>query len=249
LKGLFHDCKSNIGRMQERIPEGLYQNLQHFISNSPWDWQGVMDAVSIQMAGSFSQLSTPNGLILDESGWEKAGKKSVGVCRQYIGNVGKVDNGQVGVFVALSNCGKVGLVGGRLFLPKEWADDAARCDAAGIPKAQQKYRTKPELAIEIIKSLEGNVVYDWVGGDALYGNSPVLRRFLQQKKQPFVMDVGETLGIYLQNPVPCLPQKLEGRGRIPTKFRSDSAPISLKNLIDTISSDKWQVISHRTGTK
>ena len=67
--------------MQERIPDSIYQNIQHFISHSPWDWRGVMGEVSRRMASSFAFLSEPCGLILDESGWEKSGKKSVGVAR------------------------------------------------------------------------------------------------------------------------------------------------------------------------
>ena len=140
-----------------------------------------MGEVSRRMSSTFAFLSEPCGLILDESGWEKSGKKSVGVARQYIGNVGKVSNGQVGVFGALCRGDKVGLVGSRLYLPKEWTNDPVRCNEAGIPKHEQHYRTKPELAIEIIKDLAGNVTYDWVGGDALYGNSPILRHFLQRE--------------------------------------------------------------------
>lgn len=250
LKGLFHDCKSNIERMQERIPDSDYQNLQHFISHSPWDWRGVMGEVSRQMAASFALLpESPCGLVLDESGWEKSGKKSVGVARQYIGNVGKISNGQVGVFAALSKADKVGLVGGRLYLPKEWTSDPQRCNEAKIPRDEQHYRTKPELAIELIKDLVGNVNYDWVGGDALYGNSPTLRSFLQQQGKSFVLDVGEGLGVYLNDPKPYLPVKEEGRGRTPTRYKSDQRPIVLKNLHNTIPDEQWQPITYRKGTK
>jgi SRSO17 transposase len=235
--------------MQERIPDSIYQNIQHFISHSPWDWRGVMGEVSRRMASTFAFLSEPCGLILDESGWEKSGKKSVGVARQYIGNVGKVSNGQVGVFGALCRGDKVGLVGSRLYLPKEWTNDPARCNAAGIPKHEQHYRTKPELAIEIIKDLTGNVTYDWVGGDALYGNSPILRHFLRGENKIFVLDVGEGLGVYLSNPEPYLPAKEEGRGRTPIRYKSAQKPILLKNLIANIPDGQWQALTHRRGTK
>ncbi|MBK6932748.1 MAG: transposase [Saprospirales bacterium] len=119
-------------------------------------------------------------MILDESGWERSGKKSVGVARQYIGNVGKVSNGQVGVFTALCKADKVGLVGGRLYLPKEWTNDPQRCNEAKIPGHEQHYRTKPELAIELIKDLVGNVSYDWVGGCTIRQFS-TLRAFCSNK--------------------------------------------------------------------
>lgn len=235
--------------MQERIPDSIYQNIQHFISHSPWDWREVMHEVSRRMGGSFAFLPEACGLILDESGWEKSGKKSVGVARQYIGNVGKVSNGQVGVFGALCRGDKVGLVASRLYLPKEWTNDSARCNEAGIPKDEQHYRTKPELAIEIIKDLVGNVVYDWVGGDAQYGNSPTLRHFLLEYDKTFVLDVGEGLGVYLSNPEPYLPAKEEGRGRTPGRYKSEQMPVLLKNLLLKIPDEQWQALTHRRGTK
>jgi SRSO17 transposase len=235
--------------MQERIPESVYQNLQHFISHSPWDWHGVMQEVCRQTADSFAFLSEPCGLILDESGWEKSGKKSVGVARQYIGNVGKVSNGQVGVFGALCKGDNVGLVGSRLYLPKEWTNDPARCKEAGIPKVEQQYRTKPELAIEIIRDLIGNAIYDWVGGDAQYGNSPTLRCFLQEKGKTFVLDVGQGLGVYQSHPEPYMPAKEEGRGRTPTRYKSEQIPILLKDLILNIPDEQWQALTYRRGTK
>jgi len=110
LSGLLHECKSNIERMVERIPESDDEQLQHFISDSPWDGLAVMAAVAEKVNDTLSgpvgaDASAGLGLVLDESapsGYpEKAGKKSVGVARQYIGQVGKVANGQVGVFASL----------------------------------------------------------------------------------------------------------------------------------------------------
>jgi len=199
ISGLLHDCKSNIERMTERIPESDYDQLHHFISHSPWDAMAVMNSMSQKLHATLSSIPedktrpTSLGLIIDESGWEKSGKKSVGVARQYIGQVGKISNGQVGVFAGLSDGTQVGLVQGRLYLPKEWTDDPERCDKAGIPKSEQVYLTKPELSIEILKSLPDSVTYDWVGGDDLYGNSITLRKYLYDKKQSFVLDVSKQI--------------------------------------------------------
>jgi SRSO17 transposase len=255
ITGLLHECKSNIERMVERIPNSNYDQLHHFISNSPWDSFAVMNIVAQKVAATLSLASSNGvsdgtGLILDESGWEKSGKKSVGVSRQYIGQVGKVANGQVGVFAALSRGNQVGILQGRLYLHSEWTNDKVRCDAAGIPTDDQIYRTKPELAVEIIKTLPADILYDWVGGDCIYGNSLALRQHLYDIKQPFVMDVGEDLGIYLELPKPYIPpKKAAGRGRTPTSYVCDNTPIALKNLIKEIASDKWQIITHRKGTK
>lgn len=158
--------------MDESVLGSNYQPLHHFISHSPWDGQAVINEVAEQTQATFQARPGRVGLLLDESGWAKASHHSVGVARQYIGQLGKVDNGQVGVFAALCQEDRVGLVGARLYLPAEWTDDPARCAAAGIPKAAQEYRSKPELAAAIIAQLEDKVTYEWVGGDALYGNSP-----------------------------------------------------------------------------
>ena len=243
--------------MAERVSDSNYDQLHHFISESPWDSLAVMAAVAQKVAETLSVKpsaaaliqSSSKGLILDESGWEKAGPKSVGVARQYIGQVGKIANGQVGVFASLCNGEQVGLLQGRLYLPKEWVNDKPRCHQAGIPEKDQIYRTKPELAVEILKNLPSAVTYDWVGGDCIYGNSLVVRQYLYDKKQAFVLDVGEELGVYLEKPDIYLPAKKAGRGRTPTTLVSDTKPVLLKNLIKGIPPADWQTITHRQGTK
>ena len=255
LSGLLHECKSNIERMVERIPGSDYEQLQHFISDSPWDGIAVMNSVAEKMAVSLAVdaasvgASTGVGLIIDESGWEKSGKKSVGVARQYIGQVGKVANGQVGVFAALSNGEQAGLLQGRLYLPQEWVDDPVRCRKAGIPEAAQIYRSKPELAIEILKTLPAQVTYDWVGGDCIYGNSLRLRPYLYAQMLAFVLDVGEEFGVYLTQPQIYIPSKKAGRGRTPTQYVCDANPVSLKELRSQIPPEQWQTLTHRHGTK
>ena len=241
--------------MTERVPESDYDQLHHFISESPWDSFAVMDSVArkvqetLSINPPISCQTTSKGLILDESGWEKSGKKSVGVARQYIGQVGKIANGQVGVFASLCNGEQVGLLQGRLYLPHEWVDDKKRCNKAGIPVSEQIYRTKPELAVEILQTIPSQITYDWVGGDCIYGNSLVLRQYLYKQKQSFVLDVGEDLGVYLQKPSIYIPTKKDGRGRMPSAYVCDEKPIILKNLIKDIAEKDWHIITHRQGTK
>jgi len=238
--------------MVENIPDSDYQQLQHFISDSPWDAMEVMSIVSKQVYATLSTPDRPNsslGLIIDESGWEKSGKNSVGVARQYIGQVGKVCNGQVGVFAALTDGVQTGQLQGRLYLPKEWTGDKKRCSKAKIPAAQQNYLSKPELSVEILKSLPESVKYDWVGGDDLYGNSFTLRNHLYEQCQAFVVDVSENLGVYQQKPQLYLPTPKQGRGRKPIRHRCDEKPVQLKKLLSQIPDEDWKVITHRNGTK
>ncbi len=234
--------------MVERVPDSNYQQLQHFISESEWDGKAVMKEVARKTNQSLEFLKGEKGLILDESGNEKAGDKSVGVARQYIGNAGKVCNSQIGVYAGLSRVDKISLVGAKLYLPKEWTADKKRCQKAGIPTQEQKYLTKPELGLEIIKELEGVIEYDWVGGDSVYGNSPQLRAGLREKGKAFVMDVGEELQVCLEKPDPYVPDS-SGRGRNPTRYVIVERKISLKNLIGEIRASEWKTMKYRMGTK
>ena len=234
--------------MVERIPESNYQQLQHFISESEWDGAAVMRDVARNTNKSLESLVGEKGLILDESGNEKAGKQSVGVARQYIGNIGKVCNSQNGVYAGLSRGDKISLVGAKLYLPKEWTRDKKRCQKAGIPPEEQQYRTKPELGLEIIKELEGVIEYDWIGGDSIYGNSPELRQSLRELGKAYVMDVGEELQVCLEKPQPYLPKRV-GKGRPRTNLVIDEAKISLKKLVEEIEAGEWQAIEYREGTK
>ena len=135
IKGLFHACRSNVACMNERLPDSSYDALHHFISESAWDGQRVMDEVARRVQTSLTDVVGEQGLLLDECGWEKAGPKRVGVGRQYIGQVGKISNGQVGVFAVLSRGPSAGLVGARLYLPETWCAEAARCAQARVPLA------------------------------------------------------------------------------------------------------------------
>jgi SRSO17 transposase len=234
--------------MVERIPESNYQQLQHFISESEWDAKAVMKDVAENTNLSLEALTGEKGLILDESGNEKAGEKSVGVARQYIGNVGKVCNSQIGVYAGLSRGDKISLVGAKLYLPRTWTKDKNRCEKAGIPKEERKYRTKPELGLEIIKELEGAIEYDWVGGDSIYGNSPELRHRLRELGKAYVLDVGEELQVCLEKPQPYVP-KSSGRGRTRSRLVIAEEKISLKKLVGEIAASEWQTIEYRQGTK
>lgn len=249
LTGLFHEGKHNIERMNERIEKSDYQQLHHFISVSPWDHRPVIRAVRKDMSKLFEARAELTGLILDESGHRKRGKKSVGVARQYLGSIGKVDNGQVAVFAAISQGDDVGMVDTRLYLPKAWTEDKIRCDIAGVPIEEQEYRSKPSLALEMIQQMNDEVKYDWVGADSIYGNSKDLRQGLQQLEQLFVMDVAETLLVYLEDPQPYVPVANPGRGRNNSSYVSDYKSLKLRDLQKGITDLQWKTYTIRKGTK
>ena len=235
--------------MNERIANSDYQQLHHFISESPWAYHPVIARVGLEMSELYENRSELVGLIIDESGHRKSGKKSVGVARQYLGSVGKVDNGQVAVFASLNQGNDVGMVNTKLYLPKVWTKDQRRCQEAGIPKESQIYKTKPELALEMIIEMQNNVEYAWVGGDSLYGNSKKLRLGLQELQELFVMDVSEDLYVYLEDPKVYVPQSQPGKGRRNSNYVSDCTSLKVKTIKEQLTDFQWKTHNIRKGTK
>jgi len=155
--------------MQEIVPQSDEQSLQHFISNSPWNDGDVQDQIALE-ADELLGGHEDSSLMIDESGFQKKGKKSVGVARQWNGRQGKVDNCQVGVFAALVSGDKVQPVDKRLYLPKEWTNDTKRCREAGIPPDKIVFKTKPALALEMVaEARKRGMRFKWVGADGSAG--------------------------------------------------------------------------------
>lgn len=169
--------KRNLERINEELDmsDDGYQRMQQFISDSPWSATGVSSHHAVNTSDLYAAQpgyrARDVGYILDESAHRKKGRHSVGVGRQYAGVIGKVDNCQVGVYASLVWRTHSTLINCRLFLPESWTSDAERCDRAGIPPEARVYKTKQELALEMLDAdIKLGVVIDWVGGDALYGH-------------------------------------------------------------------------------
>ena len=127
-------------RMEEYVEDCEYQSLQQFISDSPWDHEGLNDHIASDVN---DLLGGPESVLaIDESGFAKKGKMSVGVARQWNGREGKTDNCQVGVYAALSDGVHVSIVDFRLYLPIEWTEDKERCLRAKVPEEKCGFKTK-----------------------------------------------------------------------------------------------------------
>ena len=189
-------------RMEEVVPGSKSRNLQQFLTHSKWNARDVIDHVALEVDG---YLGDPKraGLMIDETSFAKQGPMSVGVARQWLGRLGKVDNGQVAVFGALTKDRFVSPVDFRLYLPKQWTDNPQRCKNAGIPEAEQTFRTKDELALEIIHhARQKGLRFGWVGADAGYGKGPGFCLALDQMGEQFVVDVHSDFRVYLQDQSP-----------------------------------------------
>ena len=135
------------------------------------------------------ELGTPDGVIVfDPSGFPKKGSASAGVQRQWIGRLGKVDNGQVGVFMAYATHREHALVDVRLYLPKSWAKDRARRKRCGIPKAAL-YRTRHELALETLRETGPLLPHGWITGDDELGRSSRFRAELRERGERYLLAV------------------------------------------------------------
>lgn len=241
--------KRNIERMEESVVDFDYDSAQHFISNSPWDHQAVYDRVA-SIANGYFKNKKDTCLLIDESGFEKKGKSSAGVARQYNGRQGKVDNCQVGVFTALSSGNEVVPVGAKMYLPKSWTDDPERCEKAKIPEEERPYKTKPELALEMVLHLvDKGVTFGWTGGDALYGNNHHLRRELDCRDIPFLMDISSDQHAYDFDPAPYMPEPTPGCGRPRKFFISNEQSKTISKLIQEVPEEKWEKIQVRKATK
>ncbi|MDJ0891823.1 MAG: IS701 family transposase [Gammaproteobacteria bacterium] len=249
LRGLMQARKKNMERMAEVVPESDEQVLQHFLTNSDWDERGVLDQVALD-ADALLGGSEDSALLMDESGFTKKGNKSVGVARQWNGRLGKVDNCQVGVYAALS-CGRLStLIDTRLYLPEQWVKDKARCDAAKVPYRARKAKSKPELALEMVRhARQLGVRFGWVGMDSLYGNTPALLRALADDGEVFVADVHKDQPIYLAAPQPVIPDLPSGRGRKRKRRVAQSEPVRVDQWMEAQPAAAWQRLRLRESTK
>lgn len=161
--------------------------IQSFLGRSSWSADALRDRVRTYVAQA---LGDPAGvLVIDETGFLKKGRHSVGVARQYSGTAGRVENCQVGVFAAYASRWGQALIDRQLYLPKEWAEDEGRRDGASIPP-EVAFATKPALARAMIaRALEAGLPCAWVLADAVYGSDFQLRRLLEERSQPYVLAV------------------------------------------------------------
>jgi len=245
---LMKSPRKNMERMEEYVSEYDYQAQQQFLSDSPWDHRKLLERIGRDVD---SVMGGPDSaLIIDESAFAKKGTKSVGVARQWNGCEGKVDNCQVGVFAGLSDGSQCGLVDVRLYLPKAWASDTKRCEAARIPPEQCAYRSKAELALEMVDAaLANGLHFGWVNVDSGYGNVPWLLRAIDDRGVQFVADVHRNQRVYLSDPRPYLPRRKKPTGRKYTKRRSRTEPVEISTLFEDIPSNSWHRIAVRSSTK
>jgi SRSO17 transposase len=218
------------------------QSLSHFISNSTWSPTDLLKSVRTK---AIEIIGEDGVIILDESGMKKSGNCSVGVSHQYCGNLGKIDNCQVGVFLAYFKGEKRILIDERLYLPKKWVNDEERCLKAQIPSEEIVFRTKYDLGLEMIdNAITEGIPFSYVTMDGFYGENPILLSELENRGLTFVADIAIDTQVYVQEPIVGIPEKKGKRGRQPTiPTVLNVSPVIVESLSSSI--EGWELIRIR----
>jgi SRSO17 transposase len=191
LQGLLSPLERKNGwQLAEAAGAATPYGVQHLLGRAVWGADAVRDELRAYVV---EHLGDPGAvLVIDETGFLKKGGRSVGVQRQYSGTAGRIENCQIGVFLAYATPQGHAFLDRALYLPKGWTEDPARCRAAGVP-ADAAFRTKPGLAQAMLeRALDAGVPAEWVTGDEVYGGDRRLRVWLEGRDLPHVLAVKRT---------------------------------------------------------
>jgi SRSO17 transposase len=238
LTGLLSKLRHKTGEGIAYLLDQQRQGLQKFLGQVPWDDRPLLKTLATHVG---NDLGEPDGVIVfDPSAFPKKGTKSVGVARQWCGRLGKKENCQVGIFMAYASRKEHALVNTRLYLPKEWTDHRARCKAAGVPKATP-FRTRHELALEMLDEHGALLPHAWVAGDDEMGRPASFRRELGRRGERYLLAVpSNTLIRDLDAP----PPGYAGRGPHPM-----NPFLRVDRWCDRVPESAWTTIEVRDGEK
>lgn len=245
LEGRRKSCQP----MAERLPDGDEQSLQQFVSQSAWAHEPLRSAVAAKMTAA---LGEGGCWIVDDTGFPKQGRHSVGVARQYCGTLGKRGNCQIGVSISYATPKAAMPLEWALYLPQEWTDDRSRCERVGIP-AQVQFQTKWQLALGLIDRLLswGVTAPEVVAADAGYGSTTEFRQGLSERALRYVVEVEHTLVAWTQTQrrdAPVRRKSQTGRPRAP-RYRNAPAPKNLRAIALSLPAAAWRKVTWREGTK
>lgn len=227
-----------------------HQSLLHFVGNAPWSDAAMLAKVRDLVLPAIERHGPVEAWIVDDTGFPKKGRHSVGVARQYCGQLGKQDNCQVAVSLSIANHEASLPVAYRLYLPQEWAADPERRQEARVP-ADVRFQTKPEIALDQIRAAcDAGLPRGLVLMDAGYGSDTDLRSGISALGLCYVAGIGPNTSVWPAGTAPLPPKEWSGRGRRPTRVRRDAEhqPVSVKALALGLPEDSWETIPWREGT-
>jgi SRSO17 transposase len=232
-----------------RVP-AQHQSLLHFVGNAPWSDERVLGKVRDLVLPAIERNGPIAAWIIDDTGFPKKGRHSVGVTRQYCGQLGKQDNCQVAVTLSIANHAASLPVAYRLYLPEDWADDPVRRDRAGVP-ATIGFATKPEIArAQVRAALEAGVPRGTVLMGAGYGADTKLRGTIAALGLSYVAGIQPQTTVWPQGRGPLPPKAWSERGRPTSRIRRDPEhqPVQVKALASGLPEAAWETIAWREGS-
>jgi SRSO17 transposase len=229
-----------------------HQSLHHFVAAAPWSDADLLEAVRSYALPAMQKAGPIEAWIVDDTGWVKKGTHSVGVARQYCGQVGKQENCQVAVSLSISTREASLPIAWRLYLPEVWAKDEERRQAVGVPE-EICFQTKPEIALEQIRAaVERELPRAPVLADSAYGSDTEFREGITELGLLYMMGIKSSVTVWEpgQRPLPKLAAR-KGRGRPPKLLRRDErhAPVVVKDLALGLPTAAWKKASWREGTR
>jgi SRSO17 transposase len=243
---LLNGERKSVGAMAERLPDGNEQNLQQFVSQSPWAWEPLWQRTAERVERAFPN---PVAWILDDTGFPKKGEHSVGVARQYSGTLGKTANCQVAVSLHRTDARGSSPLGFRLYLPKEWTEDPARCRAAGVPE-EVAFQPNWRLALALIDQTLGWALEKppVVLADSAYGDVTAFRDELAKRDLAYAVGISKSLAVWPEPPGGAVPE-WNGQGRPTRCLRfGDKKPVSVKSLAQA-HEKRFRTVTWREGSK
>lgn len=249
LQGLLVQAEErrNAENMAEVLPVSA-RVLQRFLTESRWEDDAVIARLQEYLG---PRLSHPLAVwAVDGSGFPKQGTKSVGVARQYCGTLGKTANCQIGVFLAHVGPRGRALVDKRLYLPRAWTNDPDRCDAAGVPKEHQVYRSETELALEALLQAQArsHLTAEWVTGDDAFGKSPEFRDALEEAGFRYVLEIPGDTPVWPREPTWETPP-YSGFGRPPKARPVVEERQTAAQHASRLPVEAWQMFTVAEGTQ
>ena len=227
-----------------------HQSLLHFVGQASWSDDKVLAKVCETVLPAMERHGPIEAWIIDDTGFPKKGKHSVGVARQYCGQLGKQDNCQAAVSLSIANSQASLPVRYRLYLPQEWAADAARRGKAHVPE-EIVFKTKPEIALEQLRwACQAGLPRGVVLLDAGYGNNTNLRTEIGALGLSYAAGILSSTSVWAPGTGPLPPRRWSGRGRRPTRPRRSARhkPVSVKQLALALPKRAWHTIGWREGT-
>jgi SRSO17 transposase len=227
----------------------MHQSLHHLVADAPWSDEAVLDAVLDSVLPAMLARGPVVAWVVDDTGFPKKGQHSVGVTRQYCGQVGKQENCRVAVSLSVTTETSSMPVAYRLYLPETWANDSSRRRKTGVP-AEIAFQTKAEIALaQIRRARQRGIPEGIVLADAGYGTDTGFRTQLTKMELPYVMGIMSTVTVWKPGQGPKPPAAYKGTGRPPRLLQRDKRhqPVAVKELARSLPADAWKDVAWRQG--